>query len=244
MGEKKPRKPFDLKRAAERYEDIPMILAIMSLGLGTVSLLAWLVFHHKWLQMSTVLYSICGTWSAIVGLMIWEVKKIKRDSAALLEQTPNDDFASLCVLAEYGAKSEAQLALQKVQALLTTVTDETFAALHRGRRNWLGKKLVGNDRDFILALLPVFAHYGERGELKQVLALAEGKHLAATDLEIRERATETAKLITHRLTGGEPKKELLRSSDAPAQPTILLRPIRENVAETEQLLRSSHRDED
>ena len=180
------------------------------------------------------------------GFLAWLLlrRQFRNQSAKLLAQIDNGNFADLTILAEYGAKPEAKLALQKVQTLLPTLTEEEFADLNRGRRNWLGKQLAGKDREFALALLPVFAEYGERSELKWVLSLADGKYLASNDLELKGKAIETTDAITQRIGAGELKKKLLRGSTIPPVPETLLRPVAENVTEETQLLRSSQSGEE
>ena len=159
-----------------------------------------------------------------------------------------NEFYDLCVVAQFGDVEDAKSARNLILEILPTLTQDEWETLNapfdKGRRNWLGKQLTGKDREFALALLSVFAEYGERSELNWVSSLADGKYLASNDLELREKSIETADTITQRISGGELKKVLLRGSTIPPVPETLLRPVAENVTEETQLLRSSQSGEE
>ncbi|MBC7528594.1 MAG: hypothetical protein H7308_13730 [Chthonomonadaceae bacterium] len=140
---------------------------------------------------------------------------------------------------------EARLqARNKLLELLPRITEENAPLLTLQGQKDLSSLLASRDWELILLSLGAIENGGTGLHVHAVRALAQGKHLASSDPEIREVATLCLTRIEERLAKSEYSTVLLRPSIVPSEPETLLRPIATSLPEEpELLLRSGEKPE-
>ena len=162
----------------------------------------------------------------------------------LIPDATRKDINELLLLTCHLTGEERRQPREKLLEVLPELKEADTSLLTRQGQYNLATILARRDWELVLASLDALEKVGNTKSLSSVRALAQGKHLAANDPEIREAAAHCLAQIEERLQKGKEGGQLLRPSAPDLAPQTLLRSYESNPSEEPSvLLRGGERPE-
>ena len=181
----------------------------------------------------------------LYGFRAYERNSYQEVAQELIPEATREDVPDLLGMVLI-LKGEIQSqAREKLLAFLPQLTEDDASFVKEAGRIRLQFLLPKRDREMVLLSLGALEKVGNTKSLPSVRALAEGKHMGETDLEVREAAQVCLLKIEDHLERIERGGQLLRPAPPNVEPETLLRPMSSAVQdEPKVLLRSGEKPED
>ena len=235
-------------------EDVRINGAMLSSYKTTVGRLRWFLIIIATVIVSLLKLQIKGSVDmlvmAMVVLSITVVIRILSESRLhkggkrlIPEATLGEMWALLSLTLNLSGETRL-LARMKLLELLSHLNEDDNILIDVIEQHEIAYALSTKDKELVLALLSAVAKIGNVEGMRAVRALSQGKHLALTDLEVREAAAFCLSQLEARLEQNKHNRVLLRPSVSPIEPETLLRPVVTALPEEPQvLLRSGEKPE-